>query len=188
MPTRTFETEKIIEWGLHEWEDCEHVLHFAHLYMHKFEVRCELVFRAPDDGKIWRFEFAVNNGAGYNEISGTTYGADAKAERFSFEAVEVEPRDKVVTVYEPAQDFGPMTPDALVDLLGLVMVPDEIPAAGVLEELTQAELDEVGQWCTDIHCEASDIDIKVGPMPACLRDRLPAGHTYKEWRVGEARP
>ena len=56
MPKRTFDTKLLIEWDIHDWGLIEHphVVHFAQLGMRKHEVRCELVFRAPDDGRLWK--------------------------------------------------------------------------------------------------------------------------------------
>lgn len=103
MPQRTFETTQLIEWGIHELDGCEHVLHYDDLGMDKFEVEREVVFRAPDDGKLWRFTYEYNNGAGYNDITGcSTWQGDntPKPETESFTADEVVGREVTVTRYK----------------------------------------------------------------------------------------
>jgi hypothetical protein len=79
--------------------------------------------------------------------------------------------------------FDTITVNVLLDLLGLVMAPDEMPSDKMLEGLTREQLEEVGRWCGDVHLGASDNPVEAGPMPVCLRDHLPDGHTYKTWRV-----
>jgi len=199
MPRRTFQTQQLIDWGVHELDECEHVLHHEDLGMDKFECDRELVFRAPDDGRCWRFVYQYNNGAGYNDITGcSTWTGDCKPrpEREEFTAVEVAPLEKVVVVYAPVPDPQPVTTRVLHDLLGLIMAKSgnsggpfdidlsDVPSDEVLDGLTPEQREEVAEWAATCHAEASDNDVRAGPCPACLRTQLPGDHPYKTWRVG----
>ena len=194
MPTRTFNTQQLIEWGVHEYYECEHVLEMEEDGMDEFEVNCHLVFKAPDDGRLWRLEFQINNGAGYNDFVGISYGDNLRPEQKSFVGTEVEPKQKTVTVYEEVEDPEPVTMEVLTDLLGLVMAKtgdtimevdlSDVPTVEVLEKLTPEQREEVARWAADCHLEASDNDVRPGPCPEPLRTMLPDGHPYKTWRVG----
>jgi len=52
-------------------------------------------------------------------------------------------------------------------------------------KLTQAELDGVGSWAAAAHLEASDNAVKAPAPPLILRNSLPDGHFYKDWRTPE---
>jgi len=103
MPKRRFQTQQLINWGVHD-EENEIVVHDEILGMDKFECECERVFRAPDDGKLWRFTYERNDGAGYDDIVGTSYGSTARPELPYFDAVEVEAVEVITTKYRPVED------------------------------------------------------------------------------------
>ena len=105
MPKRTFETTQLIEWGIHNFYEDGYVVHFEEVGMSTFEVDCLLVFRAPDDGKLWRFGFQINDGSGYNDITGTSseYNGGMKPETLQFTAEEVKPVEVTVTKYLPVE-------------------------------------------------------------------------------------
>lgn len=101
MPNaREFKTTQLIEWGIHEIWDSEHFVHHEDRGMDKFECEAFVVFRAPDDEKLWGIEYKYNNGAGWNSFTGISYGEDPTPERESFWAIEVHARQVVKTVYE----------------------------------------------------------------------------------------
>lgn len=193
MPTRLFETTQLLEWGIHEYDECEHVLEMEEDAMGEFEVDCHLVFKAPDDGRLWRVDFQINNGAGYNDFTGTSYDDNLRPERESFLGTEVTPKQKTITYYEPVPDPEPVTNEVLQDLLGLVMAKtgdtimdvddSDVPTAEMLEKLTPEQREEVARWAGDCHLEASDNDVHPGPCPEPLRGMLPEDHPYKTWRV-----
>jgi hypothetical protein len=193
MPTRVFETTQLIEWGVHEYYECEHVLEMEEDGMDKFEVDCHLVLKAPDDGRLWRIEFQINNGAGFNDFTGISYGDNLRPEQESFLGTEVEPKQKTITVYTTVPDPEPVTMEMLTDLLGLVMAKtggtvmavdlSDVPSPDTLEKLTPEQREELAQWAADCHLEASDNDVRPGPCPQPLRDMLPGDHPYKTWRV-----
>ena len=97
---RIFQTQQLIDWGIHEVEECMYVVHFKDLGMRSFEVEREVVFLAPDDEKLWRFTYEYNSGAGYDDIVGTSYGGNVKPETPTFTAVEVEEHVVTVTSYQ----------------------------------------------------------------------------------------
>ena len=193
MPTREFGTTQLLEWGVHEYDECEHVLEMEEDAMEEFEVDCHLVFKAPDDGRLWRLDFQINNGAGYNDFTGISYGDNIRPEQKSFLGTEVEPKQKTITYYEAVPDPEPVTMQVLMDLLGLVMAKtghtvmavdlSDVPGPEMLEEMTPAQREELAQWAADCHAEASDNDVRPGPCPQPLRDLLPHHHPYKTWRV-----
>jgi hypothetical protein len=74
--------------------------------MDKFEMLTEIIFRAPDDGKLWRIEIEENYGAGYNNIRGIDYSDNPEPEEKSFEAEEMEEYEKTVTLYRKIEDEG----------------------------------------------------------------------------------
>lgn len=98
---RTFETTQLLEWGIHNLDDCEYVVHVDELGADGYESLRRVVFRAPDDAKLWQFEYEYSNGACYDDMIGTSDPDDPKPERPSFEATLVEPRLTVATVYKP---------------------------------------------------------------------------------------
>lgn len=106
MNKRTFETAQLIEWGIHELDEdeCEHILQFEKRWMDEFKVYCDLVFTAPDDGRFWRIEVAINNGAGWNSLTGTSRGLPTpRPEQKTFDAIEVEKVEVVETVWRVVQ-------------------------------------------------------------------------------------
>lgn len=194
MPRRTFDTQQLIDWGVHEYYECEHVLEMEEDGMDKFEVDCHLILQAPDDGRLWRIDFQINNGAGYNDFTGISYGDNLRPEVQSFTGIEVEPKQKTVTYYEPVPDPEPVTMAQLRDLLALVMAKtggpgifdvdlSDVPTSEMLEKLTPEQREEVAQWAADCHAEASDNDVRPGPCPQPLRNMLHDDHFYKNWRV-----
>lgn len=94
---------------------------------------------------------------------------------------------------DDASESEPVTTEILMDLLGLVMAKSgdtimavdlsDVPSADTLEKLTPEQREELAQWASDCHFEASDNDVTAGPLPAYIRDQLPDDHFYKNWRV-----
>lgn len=71
----------------------------------------------------------------------------------------------------------------LVSILGMILGEESMPDEKLLAKLSPEEREAVAKWAFDCHLEASDNDVDVGPMPACLRDQLPEKHFYKHWRT-----
>jgi len=104
MPTRRFETTQLIEWGIHQLEDCEYVVQNEIVGTDKFEHICELIFMAPDDNQYWCFRYEANDGAGYNDIVGTSWGDNVRPERDHFDAWQVRPMTITTVVYKRVED------------------------------------------------------------------------------------
>ena len=187
MPSREFDTQQLIDWEIDELDDCEHLVHIGEQNVGESDYTMQVVFRAPDDGRLWSIEPQFNNASGYNSITGVTMRGLDKIEpdRPTHIGHEVEAKTRMVTHYEKVSepDTDPITMEMLQDMLGLVMTPEELPPEDVLEPLTQPERQEIADWVGGCHFEASDNDCTAGPMPAVLRDQLPEEHTYKTWRV-----
>lgn len=75
--------------------------------------------------------------------------------------------------------------DELASMMGLVI--EHMPEDPVLEQLSNEERKEIMDWCAGVHLEASDneVDPPVGAAPKCLRDLLPEGSFYKNWRMDD---
>lgn len=106
MTERVFRTQQLIDWKVThswEWDECEHVVNWTIVGPNDFETIAAIVFRAPDDGKIYRFEYEFNNGAGYNDITGIS-SEPYKPECNCFTAREVTAVTRLVevTTYEDA--------------------------------------------------------------------------------------
>lgn len=191
MPTRTFDTQQLIDWELDTLEECQHIVHIGLPIVGlpivgKSDYTMEVVFRAPDDGRLWSINPEFSNPAGYSSITGIPMrGIDEpKSDRPVHVGHEVEAKTRTITYYqrvtEPELDADSITMEMLQDMLGLVMTPEELPSRDVLEPLTQPEREEVADWVGGCHFEASDNDCTAGPMPAILRDKLPEGHTLQD--------
>jgi hypothetical protein len=88
MSKRKFANKTLADWGIHETEDCPHVVDISRSQ----RWWCKIVFRAPDDGKLWRIACTVNTDAGYSDIEDESGGLDA---------VEVETHEVLRTEYRP---------------------------------------------------------------------------------------
>ena len=98
MPLRHFETQQLIDWGMAYPEECQHVVRTEETGMDSYESTMDVVFRAPDDGKFWLFEYQYNNGSGWNSISGIS-DDPYKPEWPTVTAHEVEPYEVKTTKY-----------------------------------------------------------------------------------------
>jgi hypothetical protein len=106
--TRAFQTQQLIDWGITHFDDDDDEMRIVareELGMRSFECRAAIVFRAPDDNKLYRFTYEYNNGAGYNDITGIS-DKPYKPEQQSFTAAEVVPVTRLieVTTYESVTD------------------------------------------------------------------------------------
>jgi hypothetical protein len=104
MPKRNFDTWDLIKWNIHNYYDCEIVKQVNHLGMRKFEEEIEIIFEAPDDKKLWSITIERNSGAGYNSITGISYGYKIEPEQKFFVGEEVLAKEVTMTVYEIIKD------------------------------------------------------------------------------------
>lgn len=66
---------------------------------------------------------------------------------------------------QPVEVLLPITDDALVDLLGLVMQqPDKLP----IGDWTQEQKEEAADWADAVHLHASDNPVAVPERPDCI--------------------
>lgn len=86
--TRTFSTQILRDWEVDYCEDCALVVacDFVRSPDASYSA-CEIVFRAPDDSKLWRFTYL------FSAISGSSN----LTEYTTVDAVEVEPYTAQVT-------------------------------------------------------------------------------------------
>jgi hypothetical protein len=107
VKTRTFKTQQLIDWGVrpHNEDECEHIVTVEELGMHSFDCEAALVFRAPDDGLLYRFEYRYNNGVGSNSVTGISFDPYVP-ECDSIVATRVDRVTRLIEVvtYEPTQD------------------------------------------------------------------------------------
>ena len=104
---REFTGQQLIDWGLHEWGECEHVLHDRGHRMSRFECELEIIFKAPDDCKLYCLPFKYSDGSGYNSISGVDlcFGKPEPAfDKITLHEVRAVKRLVEVTNYEKVSD------------------------------------------------------------------------------------
>ncbi len=153
--TRTFQTAKLIEWDIHQWE-CEHVVH-------KEERRStrRVVFRSPDDGQFWRLDYEYDNEAFIDELVGRGTYASPTPERSQLEATLVQERKVVQSVYEPL--CKGQEPATSVHVTGrLLEIGDMDECRGALVELSVADIQTIGA----LGCLYANVDIIATGKPA----------------------
>jgi hypothetical protein len=115
--------------------------------------------------------------------------ARASAARFAVTVFEADPgiiADRRKAAQEPSgetEDLPPPSTEIVADILGLVLMENEMPSKELLEGLSIAEREQVIRWAGNMHFEGSDNDVKTGPAPDCLRRILAPDHYLHRWRL-----
>lgn len=84
--------------------------------------------------------------------------------------------------------LDPVDLEEVIDLLSLVIEPDQMPTKEQLNGLRDTELRDIMCWAAGVHAEASDNSLEqpMGAAPKGLRDLLPEDSHYKNWRLDDA--
>jgi len=111
MPTRTFTGQQLIDWGIHETEECKHVVHTEHTGMYKSVCKAALVFRAPDDDRLWLLGYSYNDEAGIHTLVRWDWDQKTKTSlatpyQETHVATEVRPREVKRIIYDVVKDEG----------------------------------------------------------------------------------
>lgn len=105
---RDFSPKLLIEWGIHETEDCEHVVSCTYSGHSNNCIVEDVVFRAPDDGQLWMFQYEFAPLAGVNNIEDYEgFRGDPTITGFAVEPYEVK-----VTKYRKIQQADTPHQDA----------------------------------------------------------------------------